>query len=176
MAKKWYILKSQSKFEQQVATAITEKAKVTGLSDMFDDILVPSEDIVEVRRGRRITTERRLFPGYILIQMEMTDDTYHLVNDIRKTMGFLGAQSRPSPMSQREVDEILAQVRDGADRPRPSVLYQVGEQVRVCDGPFATFSGLVEEVDEKRARLKVAVSIFGRPTPVDLEYNQVEKQ
>ena len=176
MTKRWYIVKAHANFERQVAAAIRDQAQAAGLGDEFDDILVPTEEVVEVRRGRRVTAEQKLFPGYVLVKMKMTDDTYHLVNDIQKTTGFLGAQAKPSPISQSEVDHILEQVREGAGRPRPAVLYQVGEQVRVCDGPFATFSGLVEEVDEKRARLKVAVSIFGRPTPVELEYGQVEKQ
>jgi transcriptional antiterminator NusG len=175
MAKRWYIVHAYSNFEHKVAESIREQAAIAGLQDSFEEILVPKEEVVEMRRGRRVNAERKFFPGYVLVRMDMSDEAYHLVKNTPKVTGFLGQQNRPSPISQNEVDQIVNQVQEGVERPKPSVVFEIGEQVRVCDGPFATFSGLVEEVDEEKARLKVAVSIFGRATPVELEYGQVEK-
>jgi len=175
MTKHWYIVHAYSNFENKVADSIREGAAVAGLSDSFEEILVPTEEVIEMRRGRRVNADRKFFPGYVLVKMAMSDEAYHLVKNTPKVTGFLGAQNKPSPISQTEVDRIVNQVQEGVERPKPSILFQIGEQVRVSDGPFASFNGLVEEVDEEKARLKVAVSIFGRSTPVDLEYGQVEK-
>lgn len=175
MAHRWYIVNAYSNFEKKVAEAIEEKARQTGLEHLFESVVVPTEKVVEVRRGRKIDVERKFFPGYILVKMEMTDQAYHLIKNTPKVSGFLGSDNKPMPISQKEADRILNQVQEGVDRPKPSVSYDVGEQIRVSDGPFASFNGIVQEVDEERARLKVEVSIFGRATPVDLEYGQVEK-
>jgi transcriptional antiterminator NusG len=175
MDKRWYIVHTYSNFERKVADSIKEKAHAAGLDALFDEILVPTEKVVEVRRGRKVDAERKFFPGYVLVKMSMTDEAYHLIKNTPKVTGFLGADNKPVPISDAEAGRILQQVQEGVERPKPSVSFEVGEQVRVADGPFASFNGLVEEVDEMRARLKVAVSIFGRPTPVELEYGQVEK-
>ncbi|MDG2495198.1 MAG: transcription termination/antitermination protein NusG [Alphaproteobacteria bacterium] len=175
MAARWYIVNAYSNFEHKVADSLREQAAQAGLEDCFEEILVPTEEVVEMRRGRRVNSERKFFPGYLLVKMDLTDDAYHLVKNTPKVTGFLGSQNKPAPISQAEVDRIVNQVQDGAERPKPSIVFEVGEQVRVSDGPFASFSGLVEEVDEEKARLKVAVSIFGRASPVELEYGQVEK-
>ncbi len=175
MEKKWYIVHAYSNFERKVADSIREKAQQTGLADLFDEILVPTEKVVEVRRGRKVDAERKFFPGYVLVKMTMTDEAYHLIKNTPKVTGFLGADNKPMAISETEAKRILQQVQEGVERPKPSVSFEIGEQVRVADGPFASFNGLVEEVDEVRARLKVAVSIFGRATPVELEYGQVEK-
>ena len=175
MDKKWYIVHAYSNFERKVADSIREKAQATGLGDLFDEILVPTEKVVEVRRGRKVDAERKFFPGYVLVKMHMTDEAYHLIKNTPKVTGFLGADNKPMPISESEAGRILQQVQEGVERPKPSISFEVGEQVRVADGPFASFNGLVEEVDDVRARLKVAVSIFGRATPVELEYGQVEK-
>lgn len=175
MAKRWYIVHAYSNFEKKVADSIREKAEQKGLSDLFEEILVPMEKVVEVRRGRKVDAERKFFPGYVLVKMEMTNDAFHLIKDTPKVTGFLGSDQKPMPIPEREALHILNQVQEGVDRPKPSVSFEVGENVRVSDGPFASFSGVVEEVDDERARLKVAVSIFGRPTPVELEFGQVDK-
>ena len=175
MTKRWYIVHAYSNFENKVADSIKEQAAQKGLGELFEQVLVPTEEIVEMRRGRKIKSQRRFFPGYVLVKMEMTDQAYHLIKNTPKVTGFLGSDNRPVAITDAEAARILNQVAEGVERPRAPVSFEVGEQVRVADGPFASFSGLVEEVDEQRARLKVAVSIFGRPTPVELEYAQVEK-
>jgi transcriptional antiterminator NusG len=175
MAKRWYIVQAYSNFENKVAAAILERVESAGLEDQFEQVVVPTEKVVEVRRGRKVDTERKFFPGYILAKVDLTDEAFHLIKNTPKVTGFLGSENKPMPIPEAEAMRILQQVQDGVERPKPSVSFEIGEQVRVSDGPLASFSGHIEEVDEERARLKVAVSIFGRPTPVELEYNQVEK-
>lgn len=171
----WYIIHAYSNFERKVAEAIKERAIAAGYGEKFEEVLVPMEEVVEMRRGRKVTSERKFFPGYVLVKMDLNDDTYHLVKNTPKVTGFLGTDNKPLPITEEEAGRIIQQVQEGVERPKPSVTFEIGEQVRVADGPFASFNGLVEEVDEERARLKVAVSIFGRATPVELEYAQVEK-
>ena len=175
MDRRWYIVHVYSGFEKKVAQSLREQAIQAGMADQFEDVLVPTEEVVEMRRGQKINAERKFFPGYVLAKMELTDETYHLVKNTPKVTGFLGSAGKPTPISQAEADRIMKQVQEGVERPKPSVTFEIGEQVRVIDGPFTSFSGLVEEVDQARTRVKVAVSIFGRATPVELEYTQVEK-
>ena len=175
MAKRWYVVHVYSGFEKKIAQQVKEQAAQKGLADMVDEVLVPAEDVVEVRRGQKVNAERKFFPGYVLVKMELTDQTWHLIKDTPKVTGFLGTKTRPSPITDAEADRIIKQSAEGVERARPAVLFEVGEQVRVADGPFTSFNGTVEEVDEERGRVKVSVSIFGRSTPVELEYSQVEK-
>jgi transcriptional antiterminator NusG len=175
MAMRWYIVHAYSNFERKVAESIKERAVAAGLSDLFEQVLVPMEEVVEMRRGRKVSSERKFFPGYVLVKMELNDQTYHLIKSTPKVTGFLGTENKPIPITEEEAGRILQQVQEGVERPKPSVTFEIGEQVRVADGPFASVNGLVEEVDEERARLKVAVSIFGRATPVELDFSQVEK-
>jgi len=175
MAKRWYIVHAYSNFENKVAESIREQSKQRGLADLFEEIMVPKEKVTEVRRGRKVDTERKFFPGYVLVKMDLTDEAFHLIKNTPKVTGFLGADNKPMPISEAEASRIIQQVETGSEHPRSSVSFEVGEQVRVSDGPFASFNGTVEEIDEARSRLKVAVSIFGRATPVELEFAQVEK-
>ena len=175
MAKRWYIVHTYSNFEKKVAESLKEQAAQKHLGDYFEQVLVPTEEIVEIRRGRKIKSERRFFPGYVLAKIELTDEVFHLIKNTPKVTGFLGSGLKPVPISDAEANRILNQVAEGVERPKASITFEVGEQVKVAEGPFASFMGQIEEVDEERSRIKVAVSIFGRPTPVELEYGQVEK-
>ena len=175
MTMRWYIVHAYSNFEKKVAEAIREGAAQRQLSENFEEILVPTEHVVEVRRGRKVNTERKFFPGYVLVKCNLRDPVFSLIKSTPKVTGFLGADNKPMPISEAEAMRIKGQVAEGVERPKPTISFEVGETVRVADGPFASFNGLVEEVDEDRSRLKVAVSIFGRPTPVELEFGQVEK-
>ena len=175
MAAKWYVLHVYSGFENKVAQSIREQAVQQGMADKIQEVLVPMEEVVEVRRGAKVNAERKFFPGYVLLKMDLTDGAWHLVKNTPKVTGFLGTQNKPLPISEAEAQRIMKQVQEGIERPKPSVVFEVGEQVRVSDGPFTSFNGTVEEIDEGRSRLKVAVSIFGRATPVELDFAQVEK-
>jgi transcriptional antiterminator NusG len=175
MSKRWYIVHAYSNFEKKVADSIREQAAQRGLVEKFEEILVPTENVVEIRRGRKINAERKFFPGYVLVKCDLSDDVFHLIKNTPKVTGFLGADNKPMPISDAEADRIKGQVAEGVDHPKPSMSFEIGETVRVADGPFASFNGTVEEVDEGRSRVKVAVSIFGRATPVELEFAQVEK-
>jgi transcriptional antiterminator NusG len=176
MAKRWYVVHAYSGFENQVKRSLEERVARSGMEEKFGEILVPTEEVVEMREGQKRKSERKFFPGYVLVQMEMDDETWHLVKDVPKVMGFIGGTSdRPAPISDREADQILNRIQEGVEKPRPKVLFEVGEVVRVTDGPFNDFNGVVEEVNYEKSRLNVAVLIFGRSTPVELEFGQVEK-
>ena len=175
MAARWYIVHVYSGFEKKVAQGIRDQVEQQELGEVIQEVLVPTEEVVQVRRGQKINAERKFFPGYVLVKMDLNDQAYHLIKTTPKVTGFLGTAGRPSPISDGEADRIMRQVQEGIERPKPSITFEVGEQVRVADGPFMSFNGYVEEVDEERARVKVAVTIFGRATPVELEYSQVEK-
>ena len=173
--KNWYIVQSHSSFENKVAQLIKEEAEKAKVQEKIEEIVVPTHNITEVKRGKRVQRKKKYFPGYVLIKSEMDNELYHMIKGIKKVSGFLGSKGTPVPVSDKEIEKILGQIKDGVSQPKSSIEYNVGEKVQVIDGPFASFSGLVEDVDEEKARLKVSVSIFGRPTPVDLEFNQVEK-
>jgi transcriptional antiterminator NusG len=175
MAHRWYVIHAYSGFEKKVAEAIKKEAQAKGLDDLIGDVLVPTEEVVELRRGQKVNAERKFFPGYVLIRMELNDRTWHLVQNTPKVTNFLGANNKPVPITDKEAEQILKQVKEGVERPKPAIIFEIGEQVRVREGPFENFNGTVEEIDEQRSRLKVSVSIFGRPTTVDLELSQVEK-
>jgi transcription termination/antitermination protein NusG len=176
MAKRWYSVSVLSNFEKKIAEQIRTTAAENGLEDEIDEVLVPTEEVIEVRRGKKVSTERRFMPGYVLVHMEMSDRGYHLINSINRVTGFLGPQGRPMPMRDAEVNQILNRVEEGIEAPRTLITFEIGETVAVTDGPFEGFDGQVEGVDEDNARLKVSVSIFGRATPVELEFTQVTKQ
>jgi len=175
MAARWYIIHVYSGFEKKVMSSIREQAQQQGLQDLFEEIIVPMEEVVEVKRGKKVNAERKFFPGYVLVKMDLNDETWHLVRNTAKVTGFLGAGGKPTPIPDAEAERVLHQMQEGIEHPRPLVTFIYGDQVRVTDGPFSSFNGTVEEVDESKGRLKVAVSIFGRATPVELEYSQVEK-
>ncbi|AKS44816.1 transcription antitermination protein nusG [Octadecabacter temperatus] len=176
MAQRWYSVSVLSNFEKKIAETIRTTAEEQGLADQIAEVLVPTEEVIEVRRGKKVTSERRFMPGYVLVQMEMSDEGYHLINSINRVTGFLGPQGRPMPMRDAEVQQILGRVEEGQEAPRTLIHFEIGEKIKVNDGPFEDFDGLVEEVDEENNRLKVTVSIFGRETPVELEFTQVTKQ
>ena len=173
--KNWYILQTFSSFEQKVADTLKDIIKKKELGDKIEDVLVPMHEVTEVKRGRRVQRKKKYFPGYVLVKMEMNKELYHMIKNIQKVTGFLGTAGTPIPVPEKEIDKIIGRIKEGSLAPKTQISFDIGEQVKVCEGPFASFSGLVEEVDEERSRLKVSVSIFGRPTPIDLEYNQVEK-
>ena len=173
--KNWYIVQTFSGFEQKIADTLKNTIEKKQLNDKIEDVLVPMHEITEVKRGKRVQKKIKYFPSYILVRMEMNKELYHIVKNIQKVTGFLGTRGNPVPVSEKEIDKIMGRIKEGTLAPKTQVTFDIGEQVKVCNGPFASFSGLVEEVDEEKSRLKVSVSIFGRPTPIDLEYNQVEK-
>jgi len=173
--KNWFIVQSHSNFENKVSGLIREEAEKAKISDKFEEIIVPTHDVTEVKRGKRIQRKKKYFPGYVLVKCEMDNDIYHMIKNLKRVSGFLGSKGIPVPVSDKEIEKILGQIKDGVAQPKSGIEYNIGEKVQVVDGPFASFSGMVEGIDEEKSRLKVSVSIFGRPTPVDLEYNQVEK-
>jgi transcriptional antiterminator NusG len=173
--KNWFIVQSHSNFENKVSGLIKEEAEKAKISDKFEEIIVPTHDVTEVKRGKRIQRKKKYFPGYVLVKCEMNNDIYHMIKNIKRVSGFLGSKGIPVPVSDKEIEKILGQIKDGVAQPKSGIEYNIGEKVQVVDGPFASFNGMVEDIDEEKSRLKVSVSIFGRPTPVDLEYNQVEK-
>jgi len=176
MAKRWYVVHAYSGYEQQVKRSLEERVQRKGMQDSFGEILVPTEEVVEMREGQKRKSERKFFPGYVLVQMEMNDDTWHLVQDVPKVLGFIGGTGdRPSPISDKEANAILQRVQEGVEKPRPKVLFEPGEMVRIIEGPFNDFNGVVEEVDYEKSKMRVSVLIFGRSTPVELEFSQVEK-
>jgi len=175
MAMRWFVVQVYSGFEDKVEGMLRENAERAGQADKFGEIMVPREEVVELKDGQKVTSQRKFFPGYIMVEMELNDETWHVVKDTRQVSGFLGSGGKPRPVPQSQVDQLRQQIEEGIERPKPKVLFDVGEAVRVIDGPFASFNGVVEEVDEDKAKLKVSVSIFGRPTPVELDYVQVEK-
>lgn len=175
MANRWYSVSVLSNFEKKVAESIRESVQQHGLEDEIEEVMVPTEEVTELRRGKKVQVERRFMPGYVLVKMDMTDRAYHLINDTNRVTGFLGPQGKPTPLREAEVARMINQVEEGVERPRPMITFEIGEQVSVTDGPFEGFAGLVEEVDDENARLKVSVSIFGRATPVELEFTQVSK-
>ena len=176
MAKRWYSVSVLSNFEKKIAEQIRHAVEDAGLQDQIEEVLVPTEEVIEIRRGKKVTTERRFMPGYVLVRMEMSDEGYHLISSINRVTGFLGPQGRPMPMRDAEVEAILGRVQEGEAQPKLMISFEIGEKVKVNDGPFEDFDGTVEEVDEDNQRLKVSVSIFGRATPVELEFTQVSKQ
>ena len=175
MAKRWYVLHVYSGFENKVAETIRDKARKQGLEEKVEEIMVPTEEVIETRRGQRVAAERKFFPGYVLAKLDLSDDVWHMIKDTPKVTGFLGGGNKPVPISNSEAERMLKQIQEGVERPRPSITFDIGEEVKVADGPFASFNGVVEEIDEDKGKLKVSVSIFGRATPVELEYGQVEK-
>ncbi len=174
-AMRWYVLHVYSGFESKVAEAIMDKAKKQGIEERIEEIMVPTEEVTEIKRGQRVNAEHKIFPGYVLAKMEMSDEIWHMVKNTPKVTGFLGAGNKPSPISEKEAERLIKQIKEGVDKPRRAITFDIGEKVKVMEGPFASFEGMVEEIDEEKGRVKVSVSIFGRATPVELEYSQVEK-